>query len=458
VSTSTYKGLTILSESEHGRVIGDYHAAQVQRNFETLADWHETDTNRTAIFCNRPTVRSHYKRMWAQHDFPDTTGISTSTAGTWYAGCNVSEEATLFRIGSGAVRFRSAGRNHRLYNAEQWSTFDASGGFEVEVSFYTSALSATATVWLGLLSGGSVNNYWGNKIVGDAAFRKAGWKRFTFSTSSSTAGGWNSGDVQGWEMRLENFGGGEYIILDQIKVLKPVTGAKATVIFRSDDANDDVLSMAAYAEKYGYYFLIAVNGSFIGLADKCTLAQLQDLSDRGHLICNHTWSHQDWTTLSVAQCVEEFKQNYEYLCENGFARGAGVLVSPYYWDAPAGFEAEVMHKCLSFADVMLTTGRNQAGYPVPGNFTSQPYVQDPHDVRILGLATSDASATASYIENTVAARNGPHVLLYHHLDAGGITTTNFRLAVDKAAELNAAGTIQVMSLEEYLNYAMRVEP
>lgn len=389
-----------------------------------------------------PPVRNCYRQFYAQHDFPVNTGISN-----WYSGSDLTVVTNNYRIGSAALKMAiPAGQTQvRYYTSAQWSSIDASAGFEVEVSWFNPPdATPTGNITVGLSSGGSVNNFWLQNVT-----KEPGWRRARFDSYASVGGSWNANAITGWQVLFSGTAG-QYIIVDQIIVRKKST-RKPILVWRNDDAHSSVMSMAAYAEKYGHKFIVGVIGATIGTSNYCTLAQLRDLDARGHLICNHTYSHLDWTAHSINTIEADVARGYDYLVKNRLSRGAGVLICPYYWQAPAGQEYEWMQRCLNMSDIVLTSIPKYPAYPISGNTTNYGQPNWQHDLRLLPNATSDASATADYIQNTITTRVGKiSTLLYHHLDAGGITTANFRLAVDKAAELDAARTIDVLTLEEAL--------
>lgn len=392
-----------------------------------------------------PMVRNHRRRILAQYDFDSTASIVNGYGG---GTAGLALDTTNFRIGSaGVIMPIPAGQTqYRYNNPAQWSAFDISGGFELEVSWYAPS-AVTGGLRIGLISNGTINQYSVENVMVTSVEKAAGWHRVRFKAWGAGSS-FDAANVTGWEARMLAGVAGDTIVLDQIKVMSPAS-MPPTVIWRNDDANVDVVAMAAYLEKYGYYILSGVVGSFVGTGTYATVAQLRDLADRGHLIVSHTWSHKNWTTLTVQQCVDEVRRNYDWLVNNHLGRGASILISPYHWQAPAGFVAEVMGRTQGMVDLILSTRHKSVGYPISGEQTDYK-VADTNDSRLIGIMASDATASATYINDTLTSRPGPCVLLYHHLDRGGITTTNFRLAVDKAAELDAAGTIDVLTLDEYL--------
>jgi peptidoglycan/xylan/chitin deacetylase (PgdA/CDA1 family) len=400
--------------------------------------------------------RCHGGIIAAQHDFPNTTGIVN-----YYDGgvLDLAVDSTNFRVGSAGVRMEIPDglARYRYGNASQWSAVDVSGGFEIEVSWWTPSSGAlSGECYVELFSNGTSSNAWQGWLLKNSSSQEIapGYHRGTTNTSVWSAN-WDPSAVTGWAIRAANCSAGQYIVVDQIKLLKGRTGQKPIIIFRSDDGWQSAEAMAKYLQKYGYYLTIGIIGSAVGTGSYMTVAQLQRLAREGHLIVNHTWSHRDWSTLTEAECLREYTKNRDWMYANGLGEGASILMSPYFWYAPAGGNESLITKNLSQGTPILTGARKTPWAMQSGNTTvgGQYHILDTYDTRTIPVRLADASATAAAIATlATTAKGGPQVLLYHHLDSGGITTTNFRAAVEQVRTLEQAGTVKVMSYLDYLDH------
>jgi peptidoglycan/xylan/chitin deacetylase (PgdA/CDA1 family) len=84
-------------------------------------------------------------------------------------------------------------------------------------------------------------------------------------------------------------------------------------------------------KRYGLAGNVAANGRAVaeGWSDYVSQANLQELSANGWSVVNHTWDHQDMTTLTDQEVVDEIVMNRSWIQQNGF-RGAAVFVVPFH--------------------------------------------------------------------------------------------------------------------------------
>jgi peptidoglycan/xylan/chitin deacetylase (PgdA/CDA1 family) len=92
-------------------------------------------------------------------------------------------------------------------------------------------------------------------------------------------------------------------------------------ILRFDDAQDTVYTTTYPIMKArGLKGTIYAIGSFVGTAGYCTLAQLKEMYNDGWDVGSHSYTHPDFTTLTLEQTRAEMVNNQNWLVNNGFTR------------------------------------------------------------------------------------------------------------------------------------------
>lgn len=88
-----------------------------------------------------------------------------------------------------------------------------------------------------------------------------------------------------------------------------------------------------------------------------TMSQVQEMSDAGHVIANHTWDHLDLTTLSEVAATKELTDVTAWQKSHGFTRGIGHMAFPYNTA-----NATVIQACKDAGMLTGRTGRFTPGW------------------------------------------------------------------------------------------------
>lgn len=175
---------------------------------------------------------------------------------------------------------------------------------------------------------------------------------------------------------------------------------KGTFAMTFDDGTDlyekDISTTLKKANAVGTFF---VNGNNWGcIYEQGHVNQLVAAYNAGHLICQHTWSHPDLTTLTRAQIEEEFT-----LTETAFKKILGI--KPRCFRPPYGAynnlvlevakkfgyyavtwnidteDADNGGKNVTYAKQQYTNYLHKPGYPTPGMaLNHSPYESTAHTV------------------------------------------------------------------------------
>jgi len=136
------------------------------------------------------------------------------------------------------------------------------------------------------------------------------------------------GNINAIEVRLTAASGQTASVCVDMWIHSQEQTPRCLIMF--DDACDDVYTEAfAYMNPRGLKGTIFVVPSLVGTSGYCTLAQLEEMYEAGWSIANHTYSHQNLSTLSYNQIVDQIGRCTDWLISHGFTRGAYHLAYPY---------------------------------------------------------------------------------------------------------------------------------
>ena len=121
--------------------------------------------------------------------------------------------------------------------------------------------------------------------------------------------------------------------VDSVGVARFRDGKKAAISFTFDDSIDDHYNLVApQLEKYGFRGTFWVIGNSIDRSGALSSAQIREMSDRGHEMSNHTWSHQRLADMDTSEVVRELRMTDDAL-EKITGRRPVALAFPFnHWN------------------------------------------------------------------------------------------------------------------------------
>lgn len=403
------------------------------------------------------------RRLVKQCSFDELAGWANG-----YAGGNddlwLETSSGAFRTGLGAMHMgvtlggdgQTPGSSAYYRHATLWGS--AGSGWALRdaplmvVRYWQPSDAPTASLTVRLCSAGSSSRNQAFACTASGTEREPGWHYlFKMMDPDYTANSFDATDVTGLACNISG-DPGAYVVLDSVQMLRPIlVDNRAVFLIRSDDGWLSAYeTIAPYIEQYGWTMTLAAVGSMCGetpATGRCSAAQLRELDARGHLIASHSWSHLDWSTLSLAEQEQEVAQNRAFLLKHNLPRGADVLVSPYAFRSRDDAQA-TMDMVFRYHQFLWTTSQQVRSAAHSGPRLNQGPLLHYLDPRILPANLSDSAVTSSAIDSAISA-GGVHTLLIHHVDQGGMTLSAFRSAMDHLRSCEAAGQCRVLSLDEY---------
>ena len=117
------------------------------------------------------------------------------------------------------------------------------------------------------------------------------------------------------------YGIGDFYIVDEMQ--------KGGVVMLIDNFNPNVPSMADYIASKGLKATLSIVPFYIGRDDiHGTLKQINKCAADGHLIINHTWSHNISNDQTSEDIFDEISKADKWMLQNGFARGSKIISNP----------------------------------------------------------------------------------------------------------------------------------
>lgn len=190
-------------------------------------------------------------------------------------------------------------------------------------------------------------------------------------------------------------------------------------VFRFDDIRD-----TQYTTAYPIMRAYGFRGSCFVIADKIgasggymTLAQMQELHDAGWDMCNHTKTHTDLSTQTLAQQHEEMKLCSDTLKNNGFTRRNEHLhmVWPF-----GGNDANTQQAMLDTGIISGGSIKSPLSTPYP--------ILEPHFLTIDNIAQTVTLANALARVDRVIADGAQSCFLFHIITASAVASTEWPTA------------------------------
>ena len=183
------------------------------------------------------------------------------------------------------------------------------------------------------------SNYINNGVFSDNPY---GWRRIRVPKSDATIG---DGTPDWTNITKILFSPMYNTVDDSFSTLAKITGVqipKGVISIDFDDGNSTVYDNAVPAmDVNGLVGTAYVITSLVGTAGYMTWDQLRELRDKGWLIGSHTHTHQDLTSLTVAEIQTEFDVSQKLLRDNGFIEGSYFLATPKgTWNSTVQAEAK----------------------------------------------------------------------------------------------------------------------
>lgn len=165
---------------------------------------------------------------------------------------------------------------------------------------------------------------------GNEAYQRTGWFHFCVcpqANAYSKGASFNISDVHRIAIHQVHlsasieFGIGDFFIVDGMK--------KGGVVMLIDNFNPNVPEMADYVASKGLKATLSIVPSWIGNdALHGSLEQINKCAADGHLIVNHTWTHNISNDQTAEDIFEEISKADKWMVRNGFARGSKIVSNP----------------------------------------------------------------------------------------------------------------------------------
>jgi peptidoglycan/xylan/chitin deacetylase (PgdA/CDA1 family) len=327
-------------------------------------------------------------------------------------------------------------------------------GASVRWRYYVPAQNIVPIVDLKIVSGGNINNH----LTFSNIYVVQGWNLTEVAIPRAddlpsnwlTGGNFDRTDVTGYRVLAKVNSPGGSFYMDEVTFFS--NGPKARVYFTFDDF--DLAYAKKYAdilERYGWRgaFAAVISGT-MGIGAEPNMAAKQalarELQARGHLICNYSWSHQDWAGITEAQRKQEFFQARDWMLTNGFVEGARIFATPN-GTITASDPNWLLPEIALYLGVNLSFSRESTLSPV-GAMAILPY--PPPDPTLLDrYCLKDNTWTEAKLHRVINAR-GLAVIIQHKMSgtSGHFTQAEFEAACAHLAAHEAAGDIGVGTLDE----------
>ena len=199
------------------------------------------------------------------------------------------------------------------------------------------ANTATMGVTLVKIYSGGVNDTAHSLFVqiqfagsGNEAYQRTGWFHFCVcpqANAYSKGASFDIADVhriaihQLHTSASVQFGIGDFYIVDGMQ--------KGGVVMLIDNFNPNVPTMADYIASKGLKATLSIVPSWIGNDSlHGTLEQINKCAADGHLIINHTWTHNISNDQTAEDIFDEISKADKWMVRNGFARGSKIVSNP----------------------------------------------------------------------------------------------------------------------------------
>lgn len=328
-------------------------------------------------------------------DFADVVMWTASGAGAVAAYTTDTERPTAMKITAPAGTYTQVSRD---------LTLDARGRF---LSFLLKPLDAQFDrMSFGIsVAGRSYTNRYENEVKPSSLTVANRWHRVTIPMAQLSPGGSATAsmlsDVR--NVRFEAYakaGTNAEILVADFRVHDDPVGPGIVFIF--DDAHDSTYDEAfPVMQAAGFLGCVAVETSNVGNANRCSLAELQEMHTAGWDMASHTKSGGQLSSADMAAVRTQLRDSYTYLVTNGLTRGSRFFVYPGgTWDETILKEVLVHYDAARVAS-------NQ-------NFNA-PFVADRGLIRPWYFTNSTTLAAAQAAVDRVVERGGLAVMTFHDL-------------------------------------------
>ena len=398
-----------------------------------------------------PTL-AHVRQLLFKDDFGDLTAWS----GT---GASLSADTTHARSGVQSMRFATIGSSTEIVRTLA-TPVDVSGA-SIRLMWYVpsapdnTTLTSSAKLYVRLYSGAGGAGTWRENASFNAQLR-FGWQTVeiplsTFQGMDTGTDHWDPTQVTKIAVGWRNAPAGAVVALDELSLWKDQGPARLMWTF-DNGVVWDYTKIAPALEAHGWRGAFAVVPSRVGTSGYMTLAQLQDLQARGHLIINNTYDRpSNWSNLTDAQRAAEVASGRQWLIDNGFTQGAGIVALPngYFKDQADmdGFfqSSQVVLACGPtdrYGAVASTNGLLGWMPNPPGN--SSVLWQYPINNAIT-TSMLDQLASGPYMGLALVEQNYPT----DPPPSGYLTDAAFYNLLDYAGQLQSQGKLDVVSMGDY---------
>lgn len=224
-------------------------------------------------------------------------------------------------------------------------------------------------------------------------------------------------------------------------VIAPNVFPSGAIILCFDGGFDsDFLHAKRKMDQYNYSGVSFIIPSLIGTSGRLSLDQLRKMQNTGWDICSHSWSHQNLTSLPLAQVHEEIIRAKNYLLGNGFIRGSRFFAYPNN-DCNSSVHDIVSkyHIVTRFTNTFSTTHLN--AYPLIA----------PYTFGALNSANTSPTDMLTWIRNVKAGR-GLGVMLFHRLVTSSPGTNEYLISdFNTFIDNIAAAGVPVITLSDLVD-------
>jgi hypothetical protein len=394
-------------------------------------------------------------RILYANDFTDITG--------WGIGSGTAEADSTY-VYDGTVSAKLTGSASNLY----WSKPNL--GFSVDATvpntwfrliIYMPEAMTTGEIYTYFYSGNSGANTgtdYVRKLGGTVA---AGWHVIDLPVPSVGNGTYVPTNVTGFGIQFTKTNGIMYV--DSLQVLRPATTDLPTFVLTFDDGYAEHATVAAVElEKYGWKGTFSVVPTLVAKNGYTTIAQLQAMDLKGHIIANHSYAHLNWLSggaggipLTTAEKEYSILRGKRYLQENGLGRNADIFTWAYGF---AGTQAELdmalrlNRCCLNTGSLFVSRLNMNPTYNVPTDWAPV------YRKNFVARSLQDKSATQPFNVTGIDARisagkKGATFAMIHQLDgaAGRLTQAEFIASCAYLRAKEMAGLCRVISLSDWLS-------
>lgn len=277
-----------------------------------------------------------------------------------------------------------------------------------------------------------------------------GWHTVSFASDNPT---WQQSGFDITKLRLiemqivlrdaaQQYTGADGLVItfDLLEFFTPISTAQYALTF--DDGFADQYDIAAYLTAKGLRATFYITpGKIDSDPNRLTLEQLKIMHDNGHLIANHTWSHQKFkekTTgevlMTMPEYIREVTKAAEWLYANGFGDGARILAQP--WGTGYITEEAIDAVLGKYVDQIRLTGK-----PINREYIDY----DPGRLY--------ANGTTGEIGDTVLAaaiRDSSLGIFFTHSLSSGMVREAKLAHFDAVAEAVENGQVEVVTMDELL--------